>query len=201
MLIQKDEQSPRQRRENRLPKLYIRVRPLNVRTASQIGKNRPPRLHGSRFFSRSVANLRRSPSRPTRSATAIAVAEQDLLRDYDNLFRIMYNYPPMLDGVNIADALRAVQVAADAWLTNTMRWRSSVSGGPSPLLRVPVAALQPGLPEGCPISYLRLGPTPCAPLQDRSSRKPSSMWLDSGPPGREACGGCASKGVRWHHRR
>ncbi|KIH91465.1 hypothetical protein SPBR_01465 [Sporothrix brasiliensis 5110] len=30
--------------------------------------------------------------------------EVDLLRDYDNLFRIMYNYPPVLDGVNIADA-------------------------------------------------------------------------------------------------
>lgn len=30
--------------------------------------------------------------------------EIDLLRDYDNLFRIMYNYPPVLDGVNIADA-------------------------------------------------------------------------------------------------
>jgi len=31
-------------------------------------------------------------------------ADQDLLRDYDNLFRIMYNYPPVLDGINIADA-------------------------------------------------------------------------------------------------
>ncbi|EPE03741.1 hypothetical protein F503_06447 [Ophiostoma piceae UAMH 11346] len=30
--------------------------------------------------------------------------EIDILRDYDNLFRIMYNYPPLLDGVNIADA-------------------------------------------------------------------------------------------------
>lgn len=28
----------------------------------------------------------------------------DILRDYDNLFRIMYNYPPLLDGINIADA-------------------------------------------------------------------------------------------------
>jgi hypothetical protein len=26
------------------------------------------------------------------------------LRDYDNLFRIFYNYPPNLDGVNVADA-------------------------------------------------------------------------------------------------
>jgi hypothetical protein len=30
--------------------------------------------------------------------------EQDILRDYDNLFRIMYNYPPALDAVQIADA-------------------------------------------------------------------------------------------------
>lgn len=30
--------------------------------------------------------------------------EQDILRDYDNLFRVMYNFPPVLDGINIADA-------------------------------------------------------------------------------------------------
>ncbi len=28
----------------------------------------------------------------------------DLLRDYDNLFRIFYNYPPSLDAINIANA-------------------------------------------------------------------------------------------------
>ncbi|PHH78128.1 hypothetical protein CDD83_4047 [Cordyceps sp. RAO-2017] len=47
-------------------------------------------------FSRSVANLT-APSTPSR-------LDQDLLRDYDNLFRIFYNYPPALDGVNVADA-------------------------------------------------------------------------------------------------
>ncbi|KAK7227198.1 hypothetical protein V2G26_015201 [Clonostachys chloroleuca] len=26
------------------------------------------------------------------------------MRDYDNLFRTMYNYPPVLDGINVADA-------------------------------------------------------------------------------------------------
>ncbi|KAL2135806.1 hypothetical protein VTI74DRAFT_6872 [Chaetomium olivicolor] len=60
---------------------------------------------GSHSFFRSVANL-------TLSATHNAPAslppptpeEQDLLRDYDNLFRIMYNYPPVLDGINIADS-------------------------------------------------------------------------------------------------
>jgi hypothetical protein len=34
----------------------------------------------------------------------LSKSDQDLLRDYDNLFRTMYNYPPVLDGVNVADA-------------------------------------------------------------------------------------------------
>jgi hypothetical protein len=34
----------------------------------------------------------------------LSQADADLLRDYDNLFRIFYNYPPVLDGINIADA-------------------------------------------------------------------------------------------------
>ncbi|KAK3387448.1 hypothetical protein B0H63DRAFT_157426 [Podospora didyma] len=60
----------------------------------------------SRSFFRSVANLSLS-SNHTSSAPPLlqpTQAEQDLLRDYDNLFRIMYNYPPSLDGINIADA-------------------------------------------------------------------------------------------------
>ena len=61
----------------------------------------------SHSFFRSVANL--SLSAPTVAAHPPPLppptqAEQDLLRDYDNLFRIMYNYPPCLDGINIADA-------------------------------------------------------------------------------------------------
>ena len=58
---------------------------------------------GSHSFFRSVANLTlsatSSPSLPPPTPE-----EQDLLRDYDNLFRIMYNYPPLLDGINIADS-------------------------------------------------------------------------------------------------
>ncbi|KAK4187596.1 hypothetical protein QBC35DRAFT_384498 [Podospora australis] len=76
------------------------------------------RKSGSHSFFRSVANLSLSsnhhhdrhhdrhhhhplaqPALPPPTP-----AEQDLLRDYDNLFRIMYNYPPNLDGINIADA-------------------------------------------------------------------------------------------------
>ncbi|KAJ2907134.1 hypothetical protein MKZ38_007649 [Zalerion maritima] len=34
----------------------------------------------------------------------LSQADADLLRDYDNMFRIFYNYPPVLDSVSIADA-------------------------------------------------------------------------------------------------
>ncbi|KAJ6440789.1 major facilitator superfamily transporter [Purpureocillium lavendulum] len=47
-------------------------------------------------FSRSVANLSLAPN--------LSQADEDLLRDYDNLFRIFYNYPPVLDAINVADA-------------------------------------------------------------------------------------------------
>ncbi|KAM0425279.1 hypothetical protein ACHAPT_009597 [Fusarium lateritium] len=53
-------------------------------------------------FFRSVANLGLSSSQP--QAPTLSQADEDLLRDYDNLFRIFYNYPPNLDGVNVADA-------------------------------------------------------------------------------------------------
>lgn len=58
---------------------------------------------GSHSFFRSVANLSLSATH-TPALPPPTPEEQDLLRDYDNLFRIMYNYPPLLDGVNIADA-------------------------------------------------------------------------------------------------
>jgi hypothetical protein len=57
---------------------------------------------GSHSFFRSVANLSLSAAHPP-SLPPPTLEEQDLLRDYDNLFRIMYNYPPQLDGINIAD--------------------------------------------------------------------------------------------------
>ncbi|KAM4066901.1 hypothetical protein HRG_000913 [Hirsutella rhossiliensis] len=47
-------------------------------------------------FSRSVTHLGVAPT--------LSSPEQDLLRDYGNLFRIFYNYPPVLDGINVADA-------------------------------------------------------------------------------------------------
>ena len=56
-------------------------------------------------FFRSVANLSLSHnSHRQQPASPLTLAEEDLLRDYDNLFRIFYNYPPILDGINVADA-------------------------------------------------------------------------------------------------
>ena len=36
--------------------------------------------------------------------TAESDPDDDTFRDYDNLFRIFYNYPPTLDPINIANA-------------------------------------------------------------------------------------------------
>jgi len=62
-------------------------------------RNKPPPSQ-SGFF-RSVANLSLAPPP---AATQLSQAEEDLLRDYENLFRIFYNYAPTLDPINIADA-------------------------------------------------------------------------------------------------
>ncbi|KAK8039081.1 hypothetical protein PG993_007492 [Apiospora rasikravindrae] len=67
----------------------------------------------NKLFFRSVANLslgsnhHRHPqnySPPVDEGPPLSQADADLLRDYDNLFRIFYNYPPVMDGINIADA-------------------------------------------------------------------------------------------------
>lgn len=58
----------------------------------------------NRSFFRSVANLSLIPGHPSAAPPPLSQADEDLLRDYDNLLRIFYNYPPILDGVNIADA-------------------------------------------------------------------------------------------------
>jgi hypothetical protein len=102
MLVQKDESSP--------------TAASNLASPSSIfgGPASPPAADSSRAgalgnnpsFFRTVANLSAMPStsqsRPPVSPPT--PTEADLLRDYDNLFRIMYNYPPVLDGINIADA-------------------------------------------------------------------------------------------------
>ncbi|RDW64880.1 hypothetical protein BP6252_10531 [Coleophoma cylindrospora] len=63
-------------------------------------RNKPPSSNPS--FFRSVANL--SLTQQTRETVTLSQEEEDLLRDYDNLFRIFYNYSPSLDSIDIANA-------------------------------------------------------------------------------------------------
>ncbi|KAI9755990.1 MAG: hypothetical protein M4579_004035 [Chaenotheca gracillima] len=77
-------------------------------SSTLFGGSAPPRLPiqnkpitGQTGFFRSMANL--SSLHPP-SARSPVDATADTLRDYDNLFRIFYNYPPLLDPVNIAAA-------------------------------------------------------------------------------------------------
>jgi hypothetical protein len=69
-------------------------------------RNKPPSSNNS--FFRSVANLSLTSTHPSAAAAAapppITQEDQDLLTDYDNLFRIFYNYSPSLDAIDIANA-------------------------------------------------------------------------------------------------
>ncbi|KAF2969856.1 hypothetical protein GQX73_g3659 [Xylaria multiplex] len=68
-------------------------------------KGEHSRTHSTNSFFRSVANLSLSaPKTNSHNAPSLSQADADLLRDYDNLFRIFYNYPPVLDGISIPDA-------------------------------------------------------------------------------------------------
>jgi hypothetical protein len=78
-------------------------------TSSTRHKHSHSATHSTSSFFRSVANLSLTnhhfPNRPpVDDGPPLSQADADLMRDYDNLFRIFYNYPPVLDGVNIADA-------------------------------------------------------------------------------------------------
>lgn len=63
-------------------------------------RNKPPSSNPS--FFRSVANLT-LPSHAS-APPPLSQEDQDLLNDYDNLFRIFYNYAPTLDPIDIAIA-------------------------------------------------------------------------------------------------
>lgn len=65
-------------------------------------RNKPPSSNPS--FFRSVASLSLPSSSHGPTAPQLSQEEQDLLNDYDNLFRIFYNYPPSLDPIDIATA-------------------------------------------------------------------------------------------------
>ena len=99
MLVQKEESSPHTA-PRLAPSTSIFGGPPAANTSSSRHHHSKSSSHS---FFRSVANLSLSsnhqPVLPPPSQS-----EQDLLRDYDNLFRIMYNYSPCLDGINIADA-------------------------------------------------------------------------------------------------
>ncbi|PBP17987.1 hypothetical protein BUE80_DR011215 [Diplocarpon rosae] len=78
-------------------------------------RNKPPFSNPS--FFRSVANLPlSSPQAP--SVPPLSHRDQGLLNDYDNLFRIFYNYPPKLDSIDIATAYlqcKSLLVLADLY--------------------------------------------------------------------------------------
>jgi hypothetical protein len=65
-------------------------------------RNKPPSSNPS--FFRSVANLTLPSSHAPSAAPPVSQEDQDLLNDYDNLFRIFYNYSPALDPIDIATA-------------------------------------------------------------------------------------------------
>ncbi|CAG8983392.1 hypothetical protein HYALB_00000559 [Hymenoscyphus albidus] len=67
-------------------------------------RNKPPTSNPS--FFRSVANLTMTSSHGHAPSVPISHEDQEILTDYDNLFRIFYNYPPALDAVDIATAYR-----------------------------------------------------------------------------------------------
>ncbi|KAK3344606.1 hypothetical protein B0H65DRAFT_442118 [Neurospora tetraspora] len=80
-------------------------------SGSRHRSNSQKSTHQSNSFFRSVANLSLSHSsqrhhhnNPPPAREEPSQADLDLLRDYDNLFRIMYNYPPTLDPISLPDA-------------------------------------------------------------------------------------------------
>lgn len=65
-------------------------------------RNKPPASNES--FFRSVTNFSALNLNERSQASAPAEAGDEVLKDYDNLFRTMYQYPPVLDSINIATA-------------------------------------------------------------------------------------------------
>ncbi|CAM1509336.1 Fc.00g030750.m01.CDS01 [Cosmosporella sp. VM-42] len=107
MLVQKEERSPSQP-EPPLPSIFgpgsgpaansRSSRSSSTHRLRSKGHSHSSSAPSNNQFFRSVANLTLG------SPASLSPADQDLLRDYDNLFRIFYNYPPVLDGINVADA-------------------------------------------------------------------------------------------------
>jgi hypothetical protein len=84
-------------RDNDIPRLIQRS---PNQSPPPVSRNKPP-ASSSAFF-RSMSNL--SALSLNTQPTAHMGPDDEVLRDYDNLFRIFYNYPPTLSQSNIADA-------------------------------------------------------------------------------------------------
>ncbi|MCJ1398257.1 hypothetical protein MMC11_001454 [Xylographa trunciseda] len=63
-------------------------------------RNKPPAP--SNGFFRSISAMQSAIHIP--SSTTQTGQDNDIIRDYDNLFRIFYNYPPTLDAIDITEA-------------------------------------------------------------------------------------------------
>ncbi|KJZ78818.1 hypothetical protein HIM_01591 [Hirsutella minnesotensis 3608] len=97
MLVQKGDMTKSVSNKPALPSIFgpgSRPDPRSKSSAHSHSSSVAPLHHVS--FARSVTSLSLAPT--------LSPSDQDLLRDYDNMFRIFYNYPPVLDGVNVADA-------------------------------------------------------------------------------------------------
>ncbi|KAI4722658.1 hypothetical protein E4T48_01177 [Aureobasidium sp. EXF-10727] len=84
-------------RDNDIPRLVQRP---SSQSPPPVSRNKPP-ASSSAFF-RSMSNLSALSLNPQPAAPL--GPDDDILRDYDNLFRIFYNFPPSLSNANIADA-------------------------------------------------------------------------------------------------
>ncbi|KAH0291690.1 hypothetical protein M436DRAFT_44386 [Aureobasidium namibiae CBS 147.97] len=84
-------------RNNETPRLIQRP---PSHSPPPVSRNKPP-ASSSAFF-RTMSNLSALSLNPQPAASL--GPDDELLRDYDNLFRIFYNYPPSLSNSNIADA-------------------------------------------------------------------------------------------------
>lgn len=112
MLVQQDESRDAPR--TKVPSIFgpgdDTMRPSSrAMSRSKGSHSQSASVSSNRDFFRSVANLGSSTNGHHNSSSSsspglVTKAEQDLMRDYDNLFRTMYNYPPVLDGINVADA-------------------------------------------------------------------------------------------------
>ncbi|KAL7892505.1 hypothetical protein HDV63DRAFT_269367 [Trichoderma sp. SZMC 28014] len=96
MLVQRDE--PREDPRPMATASLFGAAPKASRSSHHKSSSSGSYSHSSkRDYSRSVMSLGAQPQ-------TLSQADEDLLRDYDNLFRTFYNYPPVLDSINVADA-------------------------------------------------------------------------------------------------